>query len=365
MQRVGAQVADHGDALLRHVRPGSHGRRVFVVASAGRRTGRGPGAVRGFGGLLRLGQPVGDGLHLAGARVDVVPDQVGLAGLAVDALGLLRQLALAVVVHRQQRAALRQVVLQPLLLGAEEPLDVGGVAAVLARRGEQVVLPDDAVSLRQIVAEFGGRGRHAALGERAGDLMPGDVGLALLRLVLLPDLRLFLARGRRDVRSCSSFGMLPSAITSSIGGCRCASSLRRRTVRTGSASASPMACSFQPCASSRSIARQMSTLDIEARIRFSATERIASAASSASHTSTSIDRQLGLDRRLHPAVADDDHQPVVLRGHARRLDDADRLDRGEQLFVHRRRHRRAAGIVRIGLEGTGIDAAKFGHGWLL
>ena len=126
-----------------------------------------------------------------------------------------------------------------------------------------------------------------------------------------------------------------------------------------------MACSFQPWASSRSIARQMSTLDIEARIRFSATERIASAASSASHTSTSIDRQFRRDRGLHPAVADDDHQPVVLRGHARRLDDADRLDRGEQLFVHRRRHRRAAGIVRIGLEGTGIDAAKFGHDWLL
>ena len=83
------------------------------------------------------------------------------------------------------------------------------------------------------------------------------------------------------VRSCSSFGMLPSAITSSIAGCRCASSFRRRTVRTGKASASPMACSFQLWASSRSIARQMSTLDIEARIRFSATERIASAASSA------------------------------------------------------------------------------------
>ena len=34
--------------------------------------------------------------------------------------------------RRQQRAALRQVVLQPLLLGAEEPFEVGGVAAVLA-----------------------------------------------------------------------------------------------------------------------------------------------------------------------------------------------------------------------------------------
>ena len=44
--------------------------------------------------LLRLGQPVGDRRDLAGALVDVVADQVGLAGLAIDALGLLRQLAL-------------------------------------------------------------------------------------------------------------------------------------------------------------------------------------------------------------------------------------------------------------------------------
>ena len=90
------------------------------------------------------------------------------------------------------------------------------------------------------------------------------------------------------MRSCSSFGMLPSAITSSIAGCRCASSFSRRMVRTGNASAPAMAGSFQPWDSSRSIARQVSTLVIEARIRFSATERIASAASSALQTSTSI-----------------------------------------------------------------------------
>ena len=64
-------------------------------------------------------------------------------------------------------------------------------------------------------------------------------------------------------------------------------------------------------------------------------------------------RQIGLDRGLHPAVADDDHQPVILRTDARRLDDADSLDGGEQLFIHRRRHRRRAGIVRIGLERYG------------
>jgi hypothetical protein len=70
VQRFGAQVADHGDAFLRHVRPGPRGRHVFVVPAAARRTIRGLGAVRGLGGLLRLGQPIGDGLHLAGVRVD-------------------------------------------------------------------------------------------------------------------------------------------------------------------------------------------------------------------------------------------------------------------------------------------------------
>ena len=138
--------------------------------------------------------------------------------------------------------------------------------------------------------------------------------------------------------------MLPSAITSSIDECRCASSFRRRTVRTGNASASPMACSFQACASSRSIARQISTLDIEARIRFSATERIASAASSASHTSTSITGRSALidafTRRLPMTIV----QVVIRRDHAGWLDDADGPDGGDELFVHCRRHRRAAGL---------------------
>ena len=113
------------------------------------------------------------------------------------------------------------------------------------------------------------------------------------------------------VRSWSSFGMLPLAMKSSIAGCRCASSLRRRTVRTGRASASAMACSVQPCASRASVARQMSTLVIEARIRFSDTERMASAASSASHTSTSIAARPAAIGGLDAAVAGDDHQLAV------------------------------------------------------
>ena len=69
------------------------------------------GGHRRVADLLGLGQPVGDGVPLAGSHVDVVPDKIALARLAVYAHALLRQLALAVRVHRQQRAALRQVTL--------------------------------------------------------------------------------------------------------------------------------------------------------------------------------------------------------------------------------------------------------------
>ena len=62
-------------------------------------------------GRLHIGQAIDDGFDLAAARVDIVPDAIGLAGLAVDPFSLLRQLALTVVVHRQQGRPLRQVVL--------------------------------------------------------------------------------------------------------------------------------------------------------------------------------------------------------------------------------------------------------------
>ena len=113
------------------------------------------------------------------------------------------------------------------------------------------------------------------------------------------------------VRSWSSFGMLPCAMKSSIAGCRWASSLRRLTVRTGSASASAMACSFQPCASSVSVARQMSTLVIEARIRFSDTDRMASCGF-VGVARPDVDRgEAGGDRGLDAAVAGDDDQVAV------------------------------------------------------
>ena len=82
--------------------------------------------------------------------------------------------------------------------------------------------------------------------------------------------------------------------------------------------------------------RQMSTLFIEARMRFSASDRIRSRASSASQTSTSIVCEVSPDRLLYSAIAGIDHERAVLFDDNGRLNDADRLDRGEQLLVHRR-----------------------------
>src|ERR1017187_9166227 len=167
------------------------------------------------------------------------------------------------------------------------------------------------------------------------------------------------------VRSCSSFGMLPSAITSSIAGCRCASSFRRRdgAYRQGERIADGL---FVPALGFEPLDRAP---DVHARHR-GANQVLGDCAHRGYDligvTYKDLDRrQFGLDRGLHPAIADLDRQTVVRHGHARRLDDADGLDRGEQLLVHRRRHRCTAGIVRVGLEGAGIDAAKFGHGGLL
>jgi hypothetical protein len=106
---------------------------------------------------------------------------VGLAGLAVDAVGLRRQLRLAPFVDLDDRAALRQVVRHPLVLRAEIGLDIGRVAAVLVGRGEQVLLPDDAVGLREVFAEAGiariharpGQGLRDALRQRDADRVLG------------------------------------------------------------------------------------------------------------------------------------------------------------------------------------------------
>ena len=71
--------------------------------------------------------------------VEIPAGVVGLAGLAPDALGLRRQLGLPHSFDLDDGAALRQMIGHPLVLGAEEGLNVGRVAAVLVGRREQVL----------------------------------------------------------------------------------------------------------------------------------------------------------------------------------------------------------------------------------
>ena len=154
-------------------------------------------------------------------------------------------------------------------------------------------------------------------------------------------------------------------MTSSIGGCSRASSFRRLTVRTGSASASAMACSFQP-----SLLQPLDGApDIDVvhrgadevfRQRFHRHLRVVAV------PHEHVDHgHVGADGCLHAALTGLDHQIAVDLAHDGWLDDADRGDRRQQLVVHRLRRRRLAGVVRIGLQRARIDAAKFGHGELL
>ena len=143
-----------------------------------------------------------------------------------------------------------------LLLGAEEPFGIGGVAAVFAGRGEQVFFPDDAIGLGEIVAELGGAKGNTTFLERAGNSHQRISGSLFLGLCFFHTCACSSTVAAAMVRSWSSFGMLPWAITSSIGGCRWASSLRHRTLRSGSASASRwLVRSSLRCRAARSRAR--------------------------------------------------------------------------------------------------------------
>lgn len=120
-----------------------------------------------------------------------MPDLIGLARLAVDLLGFLRQYGPAVVVLWEEATAFGQVVRQPLLLSSEEAIDVGRVATILTCGDEQVVLSDHAVGTREVAVKLRGRERDSSFRQRARDLVPIDV-VTFLRPVLLPDLRLLL-----------------------------------------------------------------------------------------------------------------------------------------------------------------------------
>jgi len=110
------------------------------------------------------------------------------------------------------------------------------------------------------------------------------------------------------MRSCSSFGMLPSAISRhrrmQMPAVEAADGANRQRERVADGLLVPA------LPSSRSIARQMSTLDIEARISLG-DRALRVGSSSASHTSTSMTGSsalIELHRRLPMTT-----QPVVLR----------------------------------------------------
>jgi len=76
-------------------------------------------------------------------------------------------------------------------------------------------------------------------------------------------------------------------------------------------------------------------------------------------------REAGCNRRADAAGAGLDDELAVLLDNDGRLNDADRLDRGEQLLVHCCGRRGDPGIVRVGLQGERADTAEFRHDGLL
>src|SRR5208337_4811761 len=179
-ERLGAHLADHLAALLGDVGtgPGLSGRSIVAGAGAG-------------AGLRRLrGGGRGREIDLADrpvSRVDGERDAILFAGLAAPDPGrALRELGSAVVVDLNDLAVLRNVGFEPGELRANESVDVGGVAAVLVGRGEQVFGPDDAERCLLFLPELRVAGEHLALRERIGNRVPGG-RLTLLGLLLRPD----------------------------------------------------------------------------------------------------------------------------------------------------------------------------------
>src|SRR3954447_6534139 len=109
-------------------------------------------------------------------------DRVALARLAPDALGTLGQAGLAVLGEGEDGAVLGQVYCHVRLLRREEGFHVGGIAAILARRNEQVLLPRHPEFLRGGSVEARGRERNSLLAKRPRHLPPPDL-MALLGAV--------------------------------------------------------------------------------------------------------------------------------------------------------------------------------------
>ena len=116
VQCRGSELADQGLALLGDW--GSRGLRLGGLVGGG----------LALGLRRRLCRAERDGTDLAGVRLQVVAYLVGLVLLlAMEPLCLGRQLGLTPLVEWQDDAVLGQTAVQPLLLGGEEFLDLGGI----------------------------------------------------------------------------------------------------------------------------------------------------------------------------------------------------------------------------------------------
>ena len=195
--------------------------------------------------------------------------------------------------------------------------------------------------------------------------MPVDL-VTLLRLVLLPDLRLFLEARRRDRAELFLRGhatlchhvqhrrMDVREQLQSLDGAH------RKIARVGDRLLIPPAF-LQVLDAAPDVDAGHGCADQILRQRDHRNRRVVTVV-----FDQHVDRRkLRGDRGLHATTAGLDNEFAVRLVHHGRLDDADRFDRGDELLVHRGWYQRAAGIVRVWLERPRIDAPEFGHGMLL
>ena len=173
--------------------------------------------------------------------------------------------------------------------------------------------------------------------------------MALLRLVLLPDLGLFLARCGGDGAQLVLVRHAAARHDSrASAGCRWASSLRRLTVRTGKRERvgdrllGP-ALRLQRLGGAPDVHTGHRGADQVLRHRAHGVGGLVGVADQRRRSRSRPAAMAALARRL-PV---DDHEPAVRLLDARRLEDADRLDGGDELLVHRLRDRGAARVVRV------------------
>src|ERR1700722_14895987 len=184
-ERLGTQRADDLCSLVRDLGSGFLRGESLVLAVAAR-------SVLAFL-CFRFGHAEDNFVDRAVAGTDRESDLVPLSRLGPGRLSLWRQLFAAVFIDVEQDAVLGHVRVEPGALRGRESLAVDSEPIILVPFGEQVLLPDDGECGALVLAELGVLGEEAGPFERLGNLPP-ERAFAPLRLELLPDGRLILAR---------------------------------------------------------------------------------------------------------------------------------------------------------------------------